>query len=160
MNKPHYEEWTLKEAKYYCSTHQCRVDCELYNGHDCTISGVPNAWQLPTTQIFISCPMIGKSDDVIRQTFNKALDACSKEYGNVELCNPFEPKVCRTDNAKLRLLGEGLELMSTSDVVYFCKGFEQSRGCMLELHAAHVYGKVCKFESPQGEHVTFDIETL
>ena len=38
------------------------------------------------------------------------------------------------------VLGKSLELLSTADVAYFCKGWDEYRGCKIEHTCATEYG--------------------
>lgn len=40
----------------------------------------------------------------------------------------------------VRFLAKSLEKMSLCDAVYFCKGWEQARGCRIEHEVAVAYG--------------------
>lgn len=44
------------------------------------------------------------------------------------------------DARPLWFLGKSLELLSTADIVYFAKGWEDARGCRIENQCAIEYG--------------------
>jgi hypothetical protein len=43
-------------------------------------------------------------------------------------------------NVPLRFMAKSLESMSLCHAVYFCKGWEDARGCRIEHEAARAYG--------------------
>lgn len=43
-------------------------------------------------------------------------------------------------NFFMYLFAKGIEVMASCDVVYFVKGWEESRGCKLEYQVAKAYG--------------------
>ena len=44
MDKP-LRDWTLGEAKEYCTDHDCG-DCKLFQNHECLLSGSPSKWRI------------------------------------------------------------------------------------------------------------------
>ena len=46
----------------------------------------------------------------------------------------------------LYYLAKSLETMSKCDAVYFCKGWQINRGCVIEHDAAHRYGLTLYYE--------------
>lgn len=95
----------------------------------------------------LSQPMGGKSDAEIVATREKAVAALgAKGY---EVINTFftDEWYNRENMAKrgvvqvpLCFLAKSLENMSLCHVVYFCKGWEDARGCRIEHDAAKAYG--------------------
>ena len=61
-----------------------------------------------------------------------SLDAAKKRYADGAPTGVMRPP--------LYFLGEVLKIMSQCDAVYFCKGWEEARGCMVEHLAAELYG--------------------
>lgn len=51
----------------------------------------------------------------------------------------------------LMYLGNALHRMSMCDAVYFCKGWENARGCTIELRAAKLYDRKVLFEKDDKE---------
>lgn len=47
---------------------------------------------------------------------------------------------CNITNRGLFFLAKSLEQMSLCNIVYFCKGWENARGCRIEHDAAVAYG--------------------
>lgn len=90
-------------------------------------------------KIMISQPMKGKSVDEIlneRENIKKELESCGHEIVD----SIFTDKEPATSNIALYHLSKSLELMSNIDGVYFMKGWENARGCVIEHLAATKYG--------------------
>ena len=101
----------------------------------------------------LSQPMAGKSEEEIRATREKAIKALEKR--NYEIVNtPFTDEWYSSDKMKERgvvqiplcFLAKSLENMSLCHAVYFCKGWEQARGCRIEHDAAVAYGLTLLYE--------------
>ena len=95
----------------------------------------------------ISQPMGGKTEDEIVATREKAISAL--EENGYEVVNTLftdewysheEKKEPGIVKRSLFFLAKSLEKMSLCDAVYFCKGWEQARGCRIEHEAAKAYG--------------------
>lgn len=91
-------------------------------------------------KLFISQPMNGKTDEEILKTRKKAIESVERELGEpVDVINSFFQSA-PVDARPLWFLGKSLELLSTADVVYFAKGWENARGCKIENACANEYG--------------------
>lgn len=91
-------------------------------------------------KLFISQPMNGKTNEEIEAVREKAIKSASHFLGEeVEVIDSFFKDA--PHNAKpLWFLGKSIELLSTADVVYFAKGWEDARGCKIEHECAIEYG--------------------
>jgi hypothetical protein len=95
----------------------------------------------------LSQPMAGKSEEEIKATREKAITAL-KEKG-YEIVNTLftdewysngAMKECGVVQIPLCCLAKSLENMSLCHAAYFCKGWEDARGCRIEHEAAIAYG--------------------
>ena len=95
----------------------------------------------------LSQPMAGKTDEEIRATREKAVKALTEK--GYEIVNTlFTDDWYNNKNMKERgvvqiplcFLAKSLESMSLCHAIYFCKGWEQARGCRIEHDAAVAYG--------------------
>ena len=95
----------------------------------------------------LSQPMGGKTDKEIVATRDRAIKVLKeKGYEIVNTLftdewyseNNFEKR--GVVNRPLCFLAKSLENMSLCHVAYFCKGWEQARGCRIEHEAAKAYG--------------------
>lgn len=89
-------------------------------------------------RVFISQPMNGKTDKEIEER----LSIVSKISETVD--EPFEVidsffKSAPHDAKPLWFIGKSIELLSSADLVYFAKGWENARGCIIEHSCAVPY---------------------
>ncbi len=91
-------------------------------------------------KLFVSQPMNGKTDEEILAVREKAIKSAEEKLGeSVEVIDSFFQNA--PANARpLWFLGKSLELLSTADVAYFAKGWENARGCKIENTCAIEYG--------------------
>lgn len=89
-------------------------------------------------KLFISQPMRGRTDEEISFERAQAVRDVQRIIGEeVEVLDTFF-----TDyNGKpLEFLGKSIMMMAQADVVHFCAGWENARGCRVERSAAENYG--------------------
>lgn len=95
----------------------------------------------------LSQPMAGKTDEEIVATREKAV-AALKAKGYEIVNTLFTDEWYSNDAMKKRdvvqiplcFLAKSLDKMSMCHAVYFCKGWENARGCRIEHDAAVAYG--------------------
>jgi hypothetical protein len=101
----------------------------------------------------LSQPMAGKTEEEIIATRERAI-AVLKERG-YEIINTLftdewysqeAMKERGVENIPLCFLAKSLENMSLCHAAYFCKGWENARGCRLEHAAAKAYGMTIIYE--------------
>jgi SLT domain-containing protein len=95
----------------------------------------------------ISQPMAGKTDKEIVETRNKAIKVLTEkgyEVINTLFTDEWYSKENMTKRGVVQVplcfLAKSLENMSLCHTVYFCKGWENARGCKIEHDAAVAYG--------------------
>ena len=101
----------------------------------------------------LSQPMAGKSDEEIVATQERAI-ASLKEMGYEIVNTLFTDEWYNTENMEKRgvvqvplcFLAKSLENMSLCHAAYFCKGWENARGCRIEHDAANAYGLEIVYE--------------
>lgn len=95
----------------------------------------------------LSQPMAGKTDEEIFATREKAIQALEEK--GYEIVNTLFTDEWYSNksmsargvvNIPLCFLAKSLENMSLCHAAYFCKGWEQARGCRIEHEAAEAYG--------------------
>lgn len=101
----------------------------------------------------LSQPMAGKTDREIIETRERAIAVLeSKGYEVVNTLFTDEWYDKKNMEARgvvqipLCFLAKSLENMSLCHAAYFCKGWENARGCRLEHEAAKVYGLTIIYE--------------
>ena len=91
-------------------------------------------------KLFIPQPMRGKTDEEILAERKKAIESAERNLGEpVEVIDSFFQNA-PADARPLWFLGKSLELLSTADIAYFAKGWEDARGCRIENQCAIEYG--------------------
>ena len=91
-------------------------------------------------KLFISQPMRGKTDEEILAVREKAIASAKRQIGeDVEVIDSFFQNA-PVDANPMWYLAKSLELLSTADVAYFAKGWEEARGCRIENTCAIEYG--------------------
>ena len=96
-----------------------------------------------TIKVFISQPMANRSEEVILNERLEVLNKLKKDLktDNIAIIDSYfeedEPK--STIHKGVYHLGKSLELLSTADVAYFCKGWQHARGCLIEKEVCQAY---------------------
>ena len=95
----------------------------------------------------LSQPMAGKNETEIIETRNRAIEVLKRE--GYEIVNTLFTDEWYSNEAMkergvvqipLCFLAKSLENMSLCHAAYFCKGWENARGCKIEHDAAKAYG--------------------
>lgn len=94
-----------------------------------------------------SQPMAGKSNEEIIATREKAIKVLKEkgfEIVNTLFTDEWYSKGQMAERGVIQIplcfLAKSLENMSLCHAVYFCKGWENARGCKIEHEAAKAYG--------------------
>ena len=97
--------------------------------------------------------MNGKTEQEIVETRNKAikaLEAAGYEIVNTLFTDEWYSKEKMTERGVVQIplcfLAKSLENMSLCHAAYFCKGWENARGCKIEHDAAVAYGLKILYE--------------
>lgn len=95
----------------------------------------------------LSQPMAGKSEQEIKETREKAITALEEKGYSVvntlftdEWYSNEKMRERGVEQIPLCFLAKSLENMSLCHAAYFCKGWENARGCKIEHEAAKAYG--------------------
>lgn len=101
----------------------------------------------------LSQPMAGKTNEEIVATREKAINALEEkgyEIVNTLFTDEWYSKDAMTERGVVQIplcfLAKSLENMSRCHVAYFCKGWENARGCRIEHEAAVEYGLEVLYE--------------
>lgn len=95
----------------------------------------------------LSQPMAGRTEEEIKVSRENAI-AVLKEKGYEIVNTLFTDEWYSKENMQKRgvvqvplcFLAKSLENMSLCDAAYFCKGWQDARGCRIEHEAALAYG--------------------
>ena len=101
----------------------------------------------------LSQPMAGKTDKEIIETRERAMSEL-REKGYEIVNTLFTDEWYSMENMENRgvvqiplcFLAKSLENMSLCHAAYFCKGWENARGCRIEHEAAKAYGLTILYE--------------
>ena len=95
----------------------------------------------------LSQPMAGKTNEEIVATREKAIKALEEkgyEIVNTLFTDEWYSKDAIAERGVVQIplcfLAKSLENMSRCHAAYFCKGWENARGCRIEHEAAVAYG--------------------
>ena len=95
----------------------------------------------------LSQPMAGKTEKEIIKTREKAIKALEEkgyEIVNTLFADEWYSKEKMEERGVVQIplcfLAKSLESMSLCHAAYFCKGWENARGCRIEHDAAVAYG--------------------
>ena len=95
----------------------------------------------------LSQPMAGKTDDEIKEMREKAIKTLENkgyEIVNTLFTDEWYSKEKMAERGVVQIplcfLAKSLENMSLCHAAYFCKGWENARGCRIEHEAAKAYG--------------------
>lgn len=107
----------------------------------------PSLAAVATRKAMLSQPMAGKSDEEIVAAREKAV-AALEDRGYTVINTLFSDEWYDQEHMKKRgvaqvplcFLAKSLENMSLCHAAYFCKGWEDARGCRIEHAAAEAYG--------------------
>lgn len=102
-------------------------------------------------KVFVSQPMTGKTKEEIESVFQAARADIRRRFAasnppmEVEILstrNYILPRFLDNDghNREMAYMSHAIQVMSMADMVYFCPGASQSRGCTAELDLAKIYG--------------------
>ena len=101
----------------------------------------------------LSQPMAGKTNEEIVATREKAIRVLEEkgyEVVNTLFLDEWYSKDAMTERGVVQIplcfLAKSLENMSRCHVAYFCKGWENARGCRIEHEAAVAYGLEILYE--------------
>lgn len=92
-------------------------------------------------KVFISLPMHGRTDKEIQQNLKEARSAISLIFPDQELTILHNYGCIAPSHAgRLFYLGSAIQRMDGADAVYFCKGWEEAKGCKIEHDICELYG--------------------
>ena len=114
---------------------------------DIISNGIRSGTMKIRKRVMISQPMAGKSEAEILDVRNRITQKLEAE--GYEIVNSYFPDGLATPTVhhhSLYWLAKSIEVMADCDAVYFCRGWNQHRGCRIEKEAAQSYGLDIMFE--------------
>ena len=98
-------------------------------------------------KVMLCQPMSGKTEQEIIETRERAITALKEngyEIVNTLFTDDWYSKKAMEERGVVQIplcfLAKSLENMSLCHAAYFCKGWENARGCRIEHEAAKAYG--------------------
>ena len=91
-------------------------------------------------KVFISQPMNGVDDHVVLKIRADVEKYLQDKYGDVEILSTFIYEDAPKDAGRLWYLGRSIQMLGQADAIYFVKGWQQAKGCVVEALIASLYG--------------------
>lgn len=88
-------------------------------------------------KVFISQPMSGKEATTIDIVRAEAIKTIRQHYPEEDL--QIIDSHFQKHGKPLECLGDAIKLMADANIIYFCKNWEHSRGCLIEHACAELY---------------------
>lgn len=90
-------------------------------------------------KVFISQPMRDRPQEAIELERSLVMAEMRLRFGEGEVVEipSYSPSLAPVD--PVYSLGQSIKMMSEADVVYFCSGWEEARGCKIEHAVAEAY---------------------
>lgn len=94
--------------------------------------------------IYISAPITGLDSQIVKAAFDKATTLLQEQ--GFSTINPLN--LLKSPTATYgEYMGVDIQhIIDHADGVYFCRGWQNSKGCTLEYYAARTYNKDLIFE--------------
>ena len=94
-------------------------------------------------KVFISQPMREKTEDQILSEREYAINLCKNIFQNetIEVLDTYFKEFPNSNikNPAVFYLGKSISKLSEADVAYFCPGWKNARGCIIEHEVAKQY---------------------
>lgn len=109
-------------------------------------------------KVFISVPMRGRTDVEIAEAITIAKSKLAKmaeenndiiEYVDNFVIMPTKNEVDDIKDPSMWCLGGAIQEMSKCDAIYFCPGWQEARGCVIENEVAVSYGLIRLYQNDE-----------
>lgn len=106
-------------------------------------------------KVFIAQPMYGLSDEEIINKRKEIMLRMPRYYKSKVSHSEEDFEFIEIDtmhhdlpegSPRLYYLGESIKLLNDADIVVFCEGWKEAKGCQVEMTVCNVYGKPYFFE--------------
>lgn len=91
-------------------------------------------------KVFLSHPTHGLTEEEIMSIRDSAYYYLRSIYGNIEIIDNLRMYEAPKNSGRLWHLGRSIQQMEEADAIYFCEGWENARGCLIERQVAEKYG--------------------
>ena len=92
-------------------------------------------------KVFVSTGFTKRSEQEVRADLDRARQWTCRRYADGICVHNYEceePKVIKNFN-RVWYLGKAIETLADCDLVYFCKGWENHKGCRIEYDVCKLY---------------------
>jgi hypothetical protein len=87
--------------------------------------------------------MYGLSEEEVLDTRAKVVEHLKRVYEEVEVIESYIHENVPENAGRLWHLGESIKMMSEADLVVFCPGYKNARGCLVEEAVCNQYNIPC-----------------
>lgn len=91
-------------------------------------------------KVFLSHQMSGLSEAEVMEIRNTALNNLQNKFGDVELIDNYHHEDVPKEAGRLWHLGTSIRMMEQADLIYFCSGWKNAKGCLIERQICDIYG--------------------
>ena len=91
-------------------------------------------------KVFLSHLMNGLTEEQIMSIRDSAYYYLRSVYGNIEIIDNLHMYEAPKNSGRLWHLGRSIQQLEEADAIYFCDGWENARGCLIERQVAEKYG--------------------
>lgn len=91
-------------------------------------------------KVFLSHQMSGLSEAEVVEIRNTALNNLQNKFGDIELIDNYHHEDVPKEAGRLWHLGTSIRMMEQADLIYFCAGWEEAKGCLIERQICDIYG--------------------
>ncbi|WP_418988102.1 DUF4406 domain-containing protein [Bacteroides heparinolyticus] len=89
-------------------------------------------------KVYLSLPITGRQLEEAKEYASKMKERLT--FQGYEVITPFEINP-NSEEPYSRLMGRCIEALLECDIIYLCKDWQRSKGCMAEFEVARIYGK-------------------
>ena len=91
-------------------------------------------------KVFLSHQMSGLSKEEVMEIRNTALNNLQNKFGAIELIDNYHHEDAPKEAGRLWHLGTSIRMMEQADLIYFCAGWKNAKGCLIERQICDIYG--------------------
>ena len=90
-------------------------------------------------KVFLSHQMSGLSKEEVMEIRNTALNNLQNKFGAIELIDNYHHEDAPKEAGRLWHLGTSIRMMEQADLIYFCAGWKNAKGCLIERQICDIY---------------------
>lgn len=83
-------------------------------------------------KVFLSHPMHGLSEEKVTELRSKIKASLDDFIGEFEIIDNYHHKNVPENAGRLWHLGASIQMMEEADLIVFCPGYEEAKGCRIE----------------------------